>query len=214
MSHIPPSHDVVVVHEDQAEMVGGGPVTGRLYADASATGGALSCARIMLAGGASGAALHHHDRCSELFYVVSGAAELLAGDRVLSARQGDLLVVPPGTVHAFAAAPASDADLVILIIPGSGDSGTSGTWNGSPRARSGPRASWRSRNSTTTISTRPRSGSGSRLPGSQGPPRSRPGSPDPLLQRSRGPRMRCLRRPRQLAGRQRHNAMRCSLPFL
>ena len=118
MSHIPPSHDVVVVHEDQAEMVGGGPVTGRLYADASATGGALSCQRIMLAGGASGAAPHHHDRSSELFYVVSGAAELLAGDRVLSARQGDLLVVPPGTVHAFAAAAASHADLVIMITPG------------------------------------------------------------------------------------------------
>ncbi len=87
MSHIPPTYDVVVVQQDQAEMVGGAPVTGRLYADASATGAALSCQRIMLAGGASGAAPHHHDRSSELFYVVSGAAELLAGDRVLSVRQ-------------------------------------------------------------------------------------------------------------------------------
>ena len=107
-----------MVQQDQDEKDGGAPVTGRLYADASATGGALSCQRIMLAGGASGAAPHHHDRSSELFYVVSGAAELLAGDRVLSARQGDLVVVPPGTVHAFAAAPASDADLLIMITPG------------------------------------------------------------------------------------------------
>ena len=67
----------------------------------------------MLTSGASGAALHHHNRSSELFYVVSGAAEMLAGGRVLSAHQGDLVVVPPGTVHAFAAAPASDADLLI-----------------------------------------------------------------------------------------------------
>ena len=37
-------------------MVGGTPVTGRLYADSSATGGALSCQRIMLTSGASGAA--------------------------------------------------------------------------------------------------------------------------------------------------------------
>lgn len=118
MSHIPPSHDVVVIPEGQAEMVGGAPVTGRLYADSSATGGALSCQRIMLAGGASGAAPHHHTRSSELFYVVSGAAELLAGDRVISAHQGDLIVVPPGAVHAFAAAPASDADLLIMITPG------------------------------------------------------------------------------------------------
>lgn len=98
-------------------MVGGAPVTGRLYADSSATGGALSCQRIMLTGGASGAALHHHNRSSELFYVVSGAAELLARDRVISAHQGDLVVVPPGTVHAFAAAPGSDVDLLIMITP-------------------------------------------------------------------------------------------------
>ena len=102
-----------MVQEDDAEMVGGTPVTGRLYADSSATGGALSCQRIMLTSGASGAAPHHHNRSSELFYVVSGAAEMLAGGRVLSAHQGDLVVVPPGTVHAFAAAPASDADLLI-----------------------------------------------------------------------------------------------------
>ena len=99
-------------------MVGGAPVTGRLYADSSATGGALSCQRIMLAGGASGAAPHHHDRSSELFYVVSGAAQLLADDRVLSVHQGDLVVVRPGTVHAFAAAPASDADLPAMITSG------------------------------------------------------------------------------------------------
>ena len=72
----------------------------------------------MLAGGASGAAPHHHDRSSELFYVVSGAAQLLADDRVLSVHQGDLVVVRPGTVHAFAAAPASDADLPAMITSG------------------------------------------------------------------------------------------------
>jgi mannose-6-phosphate isomerase-like protein (cupin superfamily) len=101
VSHIP-SHDVVV-HEEQAEIVGGALVTGRLYADSSATGGALSCQRIMLTGGASGAAPHHDDRPSELFYIASGTAELLAGDPVISAHQGDLLVVPPGTVYTFAA---------------------------------------------------------------------------------------------------------------
>lgn len=43
MSHIPPSYEVVVVQENDAEMVGGTPVTGRLYADSSVTGGVLSC---------------------------------------------------------------------------------------------------------------------------------------------------------------------------
>ena len=44
--------------------------------------------------------------------------EVLAGERVLTAGQGDLIMVPPGTTHAFAAAPASDTDLLIIITPG------------------------------------------------------------------------------------------------
>ncbi len=35
---------------------------------------------------------------------------MLTGERVLTARKGDLIVVPPGTVHALAAAPAAEAD--------------------------------------------------------------------------------------------------------
>ena len=118
MSSVIPSHDVVVVREADAEIFGGGPTTGRLYADSSATGGALSCQRITLRGGAPGATPHHHNGSSELFYVVSGAAEMLAGERVLSVSAGDLVVVPAGTVHAFAAASKSDADLWIVITPG------------------------------------------------------------------------------------------------
>jgi mannose-6-phosphate isomerase-like protein (cupin superfamily) len=118
MSGLIPSHDVVVVHEGDAEFLGSGPVTGRLYADSSATGGALSSQRITLLHGAAGATPHHHTGSSELFYVISGAAEMLTGERVVTAAEGDLAVVPPGTVHAFAAAPGSDADLLIILTPG------------------------------------------------------------------------------------------------
>ena len=118
MSSVIPSHDVVVVREADAELLGGGPVAGRLYADSSATGGALSSQRITLLGGAPGATPHHHTGSSELFYVVSGAAEMLAGEQVLTANAGDLVVVPAGTVHAFAAAAGRDADLLIVITPG------------------------------------------------------------------------------------------------
>jgi mannose-6-phosphate isomerase-like protein (cupin superfamily) len=118
MSTVIPSHDVVVVREAEAEIVGGGSTIGRLYADSPATGGALSSQRITLQGGAPGATPHHHNGSSELFYVLSGAAEMLAGERVLTATAGDLVVVPAGTVHAFAAATARDADLLIIITPG------------------------------------------------------------------------------------------------
>jgi quercetin dioxygenase-like cupin family protein len=113
-----PSHDVVVVREAAAEVVGGGPVTGRLYADSGATGGALTSQRITLLGGAAGATPHHHTTASELFYVIAGAAELLAGERIVAAAAGDLVVVPAGTVHAFAAAADRDADLLIILTPG------------------------------------------------------------------------------------------------
>jgi mannose-6-phosphate isomerase-like protein (cupin superfamily) len=118
MSIVVPSHDVVVVREADTEVVGAGPLTGRLYADSSATGGALSSLRISLLGGAAGATPHHHTGSSELFYVVSGAAEMLAGERVLTADTGDLVVVPAGMVHAFAAAAGSDAELFVIITPG------------------------------------------------------------------------------------------------
>src|SRR5215468_937591 len=118
MSVLIPSHDVVVVRESDAEILGGGPVTGRLYADSSATGGALSSQRITLLSGASGATPHHHTTASELFYVITGAAEMLAGERVVTVGAGDLVVVPAGTVHAFAAAAGEDTDLMIILTPG------------------------------------------------------------------------------------------------
>jgi mannose-6-phosphate isomerase-like protein (cupin superfamily) len=118
MSGSVPAHDLVVVPEAAAELLGGGPVTGRLYADSSATGGALSSQRITLRQGAAGATPHHHTGRSELFFLLSGSAELLAGERVLTANEGDLVVVPPQMTHAFAAAPGSDADLLIIITPG------------------------------------------------------------------------------------------------
>lgn len=118
MSTVIPSHNVVVVREAEAEVLGGGPVTGRLYADSSATGGALTSQRITLRGGAAGATPHHHKTASELFYVLTGSAELLAGERVVTVAAGDLVVVPTGTVHAFAAAADRDADLLIILTPG------------------------------------------------------------------------------------------------
>jgi len=118
MSTPVPSHHVVLVRQADAEVVGGPPVSGRLYADSSATGGALSSQRITLLHGAAGATPHHHTGSSELFYLISGAAEMLTGERVLTAGEGDLIIVPPGTVHAFAAAPGSDADLLIILTPG------------------------------------------------------------------------------------------------
>ncbi|MEH1093941.1 cupin domain-containing protein [Micromonospora sp. CPCC 205739] len=55
---------------------------------------------------------------SEAFYLLDGAAQLLSGDQVVTAERGDLVIVPPGLAHAFAAAPGEDADILIVITPG------------------------------------------------------------------------------------------------
>jgi mannose-6-phosphate isomerase-like protein (cupin superfamily) len=95
-----PSHDVMVVRAGEAEIVGGAPVTGRLYTASSATGGALSNQRITLLQGAAGAPPQHHTGSSERFYVVSGAAPMLAAESVMRAEEGDLCGLMRWSAHA------------------------------------------------------------------------------------------------------------------
>ncbi|WP_066939549.1 cupin domain-containing protein [Microtetraspora fusca] len=108
----------VVVRQAEAEVIGQAPTTIRLLADAGSTGGALSTQRVTLNNGADGAKPHHHANSAELFYILDGTAQLLSGDQVVTAERGDLVVVPPGLSHAFAAAPGHDADILIVITPG------------------------------------------------------------------------------------------------
>ncbi|GAA4977591.1 MULTISPECIES: cupin domain-containing protein [Streptomyces] len=115
---IPKFDESVVVREAEAEVVGRAPATVRLLADSSSTGGALSTQRVTLTAGADGAAPHWHDNSAEMFFLLDGAAEVLSGDEVLTAGPGDLVVVPPGKPHAFAAVPGADADLLIVLTPG------------------------------------------------------------------------------------------------
>jgi quercetin dioxygenase-like cupin family protein len=115
---VPHFDDTVVVHDAGAETLGGVPSRIRLLADSSATGGALSTVRITLAEGADGARPHLHRGSAEMFYLLDGAAEVLAGDEVVTAGRGDLVVVPPNRPHAFAAVPGSGADLLVVITPG------------------------------------------------------------------------------------------------
>jgi quercetin dioxygenase-like cupin family protein len=115
---VPKFDSSVIVREAEAEVIGRAPTTVRLLADASATGGALSTQRVTLVGGAPGATPHLHKGSAEMFYMLDGEAQLLSGDDIVTAERGDLVIVPPGMPHAFAAAPGSDADLLIVIAPG------------------------------------------------------------------------------------------------
>jgi mannose-6-phosphate isomerase-like protein (cupin superfamily) len=109
-----------IMRSGEAEFLGadGYPTAVRLLADASNTNGTLNTQRVTLGSGADGASPHLHKGSSELFFVVEGSAQMLAGSDVTTLRDGDLAVVPPGTPHAFAAPPGSSADLLIVITPG------------------------------------------------------------------------------------------------
>lgn len=115
---VPDFTSSVIVRSADAEVIGRAPTTVRLLADSSQTGGALSTQRVTLAGGADGARPHRHDNSAEMFFMLDGEAQLLSGDRTVTAERGDLVIVPPGLPHAFAAAPGADADILIVITPG------------------------------------------------------------------------------------------------
>ncbi|AIC71424.1 hypothetical protein MM1S1540310_3588 [Mycobacteroides abscessus subsp. bolletii 1S-154-0310] len=86
--------------------------------DSDATGGAVSVLSVYLPQGANGAAPHLHTRSTELFYVVSGRLEILAGDRIEILEQGDTLLVPRLTPHAFGATGDSDVNVLTVLSPG------------------------------------------------------------------------------------------------
>lgn len=115
---VPKFDETVLVRAAEAEVVGGDPVAVRLLADSSSSGGALSTVRVTLGEGVDGARPHLHRNSAEMFYLLDGEAEVLSGDDVVTASRGDLIIVPPGRPHAFAAAPGAPADLLIVITPG------------------------------------------------------------------------------------------------
>ena len=115
---VPSFDDAIVVREADAEVLGLAQLSTRLLADSDATGGALSVMRTTMGEGIEGARPHTHSKSAELFYVLDGQLQLLAGEKVITARKGDLVVVPPDMAHAFATTPGHAADFLIVQAPG------------------------------------------------------------------------------------------------
>lgn len=89
-----------------------------LFADSAQTGGGFTSYRSTFVEGATGAPAHFHTRAWELFFVLGGSLQVLLGEEVTVLHQGDFLAVPPGTPHAFRAAPGSGADVLCVFTPG------------------------------------------------------------------------------------------------
>lgn len=115
---LPGFDDAIVVREADAEVLGLPQLSTLLLADSDATGGALSVMRTTMGEGIEGARPHTHSKSAELFYVLDGELQLLAGERVITAGKGDLVVVPPNMAHAFATVASHRADFLIVQAPG------------------------------------------------------------------------------------------------
>lgn len=144
-----------------------------LVLDSDATGGAVSVLSVYLPQGANGAAPHLHTRSTELFYVVSGRLEILAGDRIEILEQGDTLLIPRLMPHAFGATGNSDVNVLTVLSPVCSASTTSGYWTESCTSRPISASYRRPRRPMTTTLSRAlcgHRGGGSRrwTPGSHG----------------------------------------------
>jgi quercetin dioxygenase-like cupin family protein len=103
----------VLVRAADAEVLSASGVT--LFADVPDTDGHLTSHRSIFKPGKEGAPPHLHKEAAELFFVLAGSLRVLTGDDVITLTQGDFLVVPPNTPHAFEAAGDEDTEVLFVL---------------------------------------------------------------------------------------------------
>ena len=103
----------VLIRAAEAETLSASGVT--LLADVSDTGGHLTSHRSIFQPGKEGAPPHLHREAAELFFVLNGSLRVLTGEDLVTLAQGDFLLVPPNTPHAFEAAGTDPAEVLFVL---------------------------------------------------------------------------------------------------
>ncbi|MFK0264103.1 cupin domain-containing protein [Streptomyces angustmyceticus] len=93
---------VSVIGPGDGETIVLGTMRMRVLEDGSQTGHRLAIAESVLAPHTQGPPQHRHAQHDEGFYILSGTVRFTVGDEDHDATAGTLVVVPPGTPHAFA----------------------------------------------------------------------------------------------------------------
>ena len=88
-----------------------------IKASATTTNGSFGFVEASVPPG-GGPVAHVHRRSDEAFYLMYGELELLAGDRIFTARSGDFIFVPRGTRHRFRNTGLHTAKLLTMFCPG------------------------------------------------------------------------------------------------
>lgn len=79
--------------------------------------GDYELAEFFMAAGHEGPKPHVHRTHEELFYVLQGDVEFLAGQQSTQLGPGSALFVPPGSVHAFRNCGTGDARFLLVVSP-------------------------------------------------------------------------------------------------
>ncbi|ONM50662.1 cupin domain-containing protein [Nocardia donostiensis] len=109
---------VLVRSENAATVQDGALSLITLLADAGDTDGALTANKATFAKGSPGAPAHFHTKATEMFLVLEGSMRFLLGTEIVHLDRGDFLTVPPTVPHAFAPAPDTEAELLVVFTPG------------------------------------------------------------------------------------------------
>ena len=105
----------VLVRAGDAKLLGIAPNTIQLLADGGTTGGVLSAIRSRMSKGTDGPAPHYHAAAPEILFIISGRLHVLFGEQVVTASEGDFLLVPPRMTHAFSTPQDSGVDMLFLM---------------------------------------------------------------------------------------------------
>ncbi|MEV6269935.1 cupin domain-containing protein [Kribbella sp. NPDC051936] len=103
----------VLIRAGEAETLSASGVS--LLADVTDTGGHLTSHRSIFRPGKEGAPPHLHREAAELFFVLGGSLRVLTGENLVDLNQGDYLLVPPNTPHAFEAAGNEPAEVLFVL---------------------------------------------------------------------------------------------------
>ena len=114
-----PAHaDPIVLHPGEGEyVVIGGDTRCTFEVTGRDTDDHFGLFEFEMEPGAIGARPHIHRHLTEIFYVVDGEVELLAGEERVVGARGTLLLVPPTAVHGFANKGGARATLLIMFCP-------------------------------------------------------------------------------------------------
>lgn len=103
----------VLIRAEEAEVLSASGVT--LLADVPDTSGHLTSHRSIFQPGKEGAPPHLHREAAEVFFVLGGSLRVLTGKKLVELNQGDYLLVPPNTPHAFEAAGNEPAEVLFVL---------------------------------------------------------------------------------------------------